>query len=61
MSDSEKTYTNGKSPVIGNPGLAFHSAKCVRPGEFFTQRSTLDQHGGSGTERIIKYIEQCPF
>jgi len=61
MSDSERPTPTAKSPSFGTRGL--HSLrKCVQGlGEVFKrQRSPLDHMDGSGTERIIKQVEQCP-
>ena len=62
MSESEKTYTNGEITVIWKPGVCLHSAKCVQGlGEVFNvNASPWINMDGSGTERIIKQVEQCP-
>ena len=62
MSESENTYTNGEITVTWKPGVCIHSAKCVRGlGEVFnvSARSWINMDG-SGTDRIIKQVEQCP-
>jgi uncharacterized Fe-S cluster protein YjdI len=62
MSESEKTYTNGEITVIWKPGVCIHSAKCVQGlGEVFNvhARPWINMQG-SGTNRIINQVEQCP-
>jgi len=62
MSESEKTYTNGEITVIWKPGVSIHSAKCVQGlGEVFNVngRPWINMVG-SGSDRIIKQVDQCP-
>jgi uncharacterized Fe-S cluster protein YjdI len=61
MSESEKTYTNGEITVIWKPGVCIHSAKSVQGlGEVFNvnARPWINKDG-SGTDRIIKQLDQC--
>jgi uncharacterized Fe-S cluster protein YjdI len=62
MRESEKTYTNGEITVIWKPGVCIHSAKCVQGlGEVFNMSARpWIKMEGSGSDRIMKQVEQCP-
>jgi uncharacterized Fe-S cluster protein YjdI len=62
LSAPEKTYTNGKITVIWKPGVCIHSAKCVQGlGPVFNvnARPWINMQG-SGSDSIVKQVEQCP-
>jgi uncharacterized Fe-S cluster protein YjdI len=62
MSESEQSYTNGEITVIWKPGICIHSAKCVQGlGEVFNVSARPWIHmDGSGSDRIIRQVDQCP-
>jgi len=62
MSEPEKDYTDGEVTVIWKPGVSIHSAKCVEgPSEVFNfnARPSINMEG-SGSDRVIKQVDQCP-
>ena len=62
MSESEKRYTNGEITVIWKPGVCIHSGKCVQGlGPVFNvnARPWINMQG-SGSDSIVKQVEQCP-
>ena len=62
MSAPEKTYTNGEITVIRKPGVCIHSGKCVQGlGPVFNvnARPWINMQG-SGSDSIVKQVEQCP-
>jgi len=62
MSEPQKAYTNAEITVIWKPGVCLHSAKCVEGlGEVFNvnARPWINMQA-SGSDRILKQVEQCP-
>ena len=62
MSAPEKTYTNGEITVIWKPGVCIHSGKCVQGlGPVFNvnARPWINMQG-SGSDSMVKQVEQCP-
>jgi len=62
LSAPEKTYTNGEITVIWKPRVCIHSGKCVQGlGPVFNvnARPWINMQG-SGSDSMVKQVEQCP-